>query len=146
MRPPRCRCLGRRPQGPPHLPVFFSALILSSLELSDTKVYEPSIRACPGTTSHLYICQYHQILRSYATTGLNLCQERCSRWMQGRLCTGKLVIEEMRKWTGKDQGGASAVRILVARVFKAKFHCMHTDTYIYIYIYVYIYIYIYIYI
>jgi len=29
-----------------------SALLLSSLELSDTKVYEPSIRALLGTASH----------------------------------------------------------------------------------------------
>jgi len=31
---------------------FFSSLLLSSLELSDTKVYEPRIRALLGTSSH----------------------------------------------------------------------------------------------
>jgi len=33
--------------------VFFSSFWLSSLELSDIKVYEPQIRAFPGTASHL---------------------------------------------------------------------------------------------
>ena len=39
---------------PPHLPGHqpaFSSLLLSSLELSDTKVYEPYIRALLGTAS-----------------------------------------------------------------------------------------------
>jgi len=30
-------------------PVFSSSVLRSSLELSDTKVYEPQIRALPGT-------------------------------------------------------------------------------------------------
>ena len=34
------------------LSVFFSSLSLSSLELSDTQVYEPYIRALLGTASH----------------------------------------------------------------------------------------------
>ena len=33
---------------------FFSSLLLSSLESSDTKVYEPSIRALLGTASHFF--------------------------------------------------------------------------------------------
>ena len=33
-------------------PVSSSSLLLSSLELSDTKVYEPQIRALLGTASH----------------------------------------------------------------------------------------------
>jgi len=32
--------------------VFFSSLLLSSLELSDTQVYEPQTRALLGTASH----------------------------------------------------------------------------------------------
>ena len=40
-------------QTPPHaLPS--SSLLLSSLELSDTKVYEPSIRALFGNTAHFH--------------------------------------------------------------------------------------------
>jgi len=35
-----------------HTPTFSSALLLSSLELSDAKVYEPQIRALLGTASH----------------------------------------------------------------------------------------------
>ena len=31
---------------------FFSSLLLSSLELSDTKVYEPQMRARLGTAAH----------------------------------------------------------------------------------------------
>ena len=34
------------------LTFFFSSLLLSSLELSDTKVYEPYIRARLGTAAH----------------------------------------------------------------------------------------------
>ena len=34
------------------LPYFSCSLLLSRLELSDTKVYEPSIRARLGTTAH----------------------------------------------------------------------------------------------
>ena len=33
-------------------PSFFSYLLLSSLELSDTKVYAPQVRALLGTASH----------------------------------------------------------------------------------------------
>ena len=32
--------------------ILISSLLRSSLELSDTKVYEPSIRALPGTAAH----------------------------------------------------------------------------------------------
>jgi len=35
-----------------HAGLSSSSLLLSSLELSDTKVYEPSIRALLGTASH----------------------------------------------------------------------------------------------
>ena len=35
--------------------LFFSSLLLSSLELSDTKVYEPEIRARLGTAA--YFCE-----------------------------------------------------------------------------------------
>jgi len=34
--------------------LVFSYVLLSSLELSDTKVYEPSIRALLGTASHFF--------------------------------------------------------------------------------------------
>ena len=37
------------------LPIFSSSLLLSSLELSDTKVYEPQTRALLGTGS--YFCE-----------------------------------------------------------------------------------------
>ena len=38
----------------PQIPYFFSSsLLLSSLELSDTKVYEPYIRALLGTAAHI---------------------------------------------------------------------------------------------
>ena len=36
----------------PRQPSSSSSLLLSSLELSDTQVYEPSIRALLGTASH----------------------------------------------------------------------------------------------
>jgi len=36
----------------PGIRIFSSSLLLSSLELSDTKVYEPHIRALLGTASH----------------------------------------------------------------------------------------------
>jgi len=42
-----------RPAAGVRLTFFCSALLLSSLELSDTNVYEPSIRARLGTAEHL---------------------------------------------------------------------------------------------
>ena len=42
-------CHGHRESS---LLLLFSSLLLSSLELSDTKVYEPSIRARLGTAAH----------------------------------------------------------------------------------------------
>jgi len=41
---------------------FFSSLLLSSLELSDTKVYKPEIRARLGTAAHFCEVVIHPIM------------------------------------------------------------------------------------
>jgi len=48
---PKPQTLEPKPQPPPGR-ASSSSLLLSSLELSDTKVYEPYIRARPGTAAH----------------------------------------------------------------------------------------------
>ena len=49
---PGRRARARRLRGPAPTPSFSSSLLLSSLELSDTQVYGPQIRARLGTASH----------------------------------------------------------------------------------------------
>ena len=43
---------GVRGEGHGRFDFFLPSLLLSRLELSDTQVYEPEIRALPGTASH----------------------------------------------------------------------------------------------
>jgi len=72
---------------------FFSSLLHSSLELSDTKVYEPYVRALLGTAAHF--CKV-VVLKLCGTSGVNLGQvharygkrsrlvaRRRARWLQG---------------------------------------------------------------
>ena len=57
---------------------FFSYLLLSILELSDTKVYEPYIRACLETAAH-FCAESEQ-----AAVGANMAHDRQSRPDSGR--------------------------------------------------------------
>jgi len=58
----QARVLPPRHRGRPHRGTS-SSVLLSSLELSDTKVYEPSIRARLGTASHFCKVVVHPIHR-----------------------------------------------------------------------------------
>ena len=49
--------------------ISFSSLLLSSLELSDTKVYEPYIRARLGTTAHF--CEVVVQIAGFSSLGLH---------------------------------------------------------------------------
>ena len=106
-------------QVPLYLLYLLSSLLLSSLELSDTTIYEPWIRALLGTASHF--CEVGTF---------------CILW-SGRATRG---------WGRGRRGAACAIR--VARcISTCALHFGVWEIYIYIYIldisYIYIYIYIY---